>query len=126
MGLVSPLMRELRETEYQFRDAFVMDSSVAEATFGLKPTPWEDILATSRSILLAGEEAVRTDLGEGLRDGGLVTPVLMPAWNSPNALTSRIGLGSRSDLAMWTNVTWSSSLSVVYRKPSGRVRLSSA
>ena len=40
MGLVWPLMRELRETEYQFRDDFIMDSSVAQATFGLKPTPW--------------------------------------------------------------------------------------
>ena len=47
MGLVSPLMRELRETEYQFRDDFVMDSSAAQATFGLKPTPWEEILEAS-------------------------------------------------------------------------------
>jgi nucleoside-diphosphate-sugar epimerase len=45
MGLVWPLMRELRETEYQFRDDFVMDSTAAEETFGLKPTPWEEILA---------------------------------------------------------------------------------
>jgi len=44
MGLVWPLMRELRETEYQFRDDFIMDSSVAQATFGLKPTPWEEII----------------------------------------------------------------------------------
>jgi nucleoside-diphosphate-sugar epimerase len=43
MGLVWPLMRELRETEYQFRDDFIMDSSAAQATFGLKPTPWEEI-----------------------------------------------------------------------------------
>jgi nucleoside-diphosphate-sugar epimerase len=45
MGLLSPLMRELRETEYQFRDDFVMDSTAAQATFGLKPTPWVQILA---------------------------------------------------------------------------------
>ena len=45
MGLVWPLMRELRETEYQFRDDFVMDSSAAQATFGLKPAPWEEIVA---------------------------------------------------------------------------------
>jgi len=44
MGLVWPLMRELRETEYQFRSDFVMDSSAAKATFGLKPTPWEEIV----------------------------------------------------------------------------------
>ncbi len=47
MGLVSPLMRELRETEYQFREAFVMDSSAAQGTFGLKPTPWEKVVAAT-------------------------------------------------------------------------------
>jgi hypothetical protein len=40
-------MRELRETEYQFRDDFVMDSSTAQATFGLKPTPWEEVVAAT-------------------------------------------------------------------------------
>jgi nucleoside-diphosphate-sugar epimerase len=50
IGLVSPLMRELRETEYQFRDAFVMDSSAAQAAFGLKPTPWDEVVSvTARS-----------------------------------------------------------------------------
>jgi len=49
MGLVWPLMRELRETEYQFRDDFVMDSSAAEEAFGLKPTPWEEIVALTVS-----------------------------------------------------------------------------
>jgi nucleoside-diphosphate-sugar epimerase len=47
MGLVWPLMRELRETEYQFRDDFVMDSSAAQATFGLKPAPWEEVVAVT-------------------------------------------------------------------------------
>jgi nucleoside-diphosphate-sugar epimerase len=49
MGLVWPLMRELRETEYQFRDEFVMDSSAAQETFGLKPTPWGEIIAVTVS-----------------------------------------------------------------------------
>ena len=44
---VLALMRELRETEYQFRDDFVMDSSAAQATFGLKPAPWEEIVAVT-------------------------------------------------------------------------------
>jgi nucleoside-diphosphate-sugar epimerase len=47
LGLVWPLMRELRETEYQFRDDFIMDSSAAQATFGLKPAPWEEIVAAT-------------------------------------------------------------------------------
>ena len=44
MGLAWPLMRELRETEYQFRDDFVMDSTAAQASFGLKPAAWEQIV----------------------------------------------------------------------------------
>jgi nucleoside-diphosphate-sugar epimerase len=47
LGLVWPLMRELRETKYQFRDDFVMASSAAQATFGLKPTPWEEVVAVT-------------------------------------------------------------------------------
>src|SRR5579863_3132095 len=47
LGLVWPLMRELRETEYQFRDDFIMDSSAARATFGLESTPWDEIVAAT-------------------------------------------------------------------------------
>jgi nucleoside-diphosphate-sugar epimerase len=47
LGLTSPLMRELRETEYQFRDAFVMDSSAASATFGWEATAWDTVLAAT-------------------------------------------------------------------------------
>jgi nucleoside-diphosphate-sugar epimerase len=47
IGLASPLMRELRETEYQFRDPFVMDSSAAQVTFGLEPTPWEEVVSAT-------------------------------------------------------------------------------
>jgi len=47
MGLVWPLMRELRETEYQFRDDFIMDSSAAQETFALRPTPWDEIVAAT-------------------------------------------------------------------------------
>jgi|SRR5579863_8353915 len=45
MGLFSPLMRELRETAYQFSQDFVMDSSAAELAFGLEETPWDSVLA---------------------------------------------------------------------------------
>jgi nucleoside-diphosphate-sugar epimerase len=47
MGLVWPLMRELRETEYQFRYDFIMDSCAARATFCLEPTPWDEIIAAA-------------------------------------------------------------------------------
>jgi nucleoside-diphosphate-sugar epimerase len=42
LGMVNPMARELRETQYQFRKPFVLDSSKAEHTFGLKPAPLED------------------------------------------------------------------------------------
>ena len=45
MGLFSPLMRELRETKYQFTEDFVMDSSAAQSAFGLEETPWDSVLA---------------------------------------------------------------------------------
>jgi nucleoside-diphosphate-sugar epimerase len=44
LGFVSPLMYELRETQYQFRSDFVMDSSAAQRTLELAPTPWETVL----------------------------------------------------------------------------------
>jgi nucleoside-diphosphate-sugar epimerase len=43
-GLFSPLVRELRTTWYQFSRPFVIDSSAAMETFGLKPEPMEDAL----------------------------------------------------------------------------------
>ena len=43
-GLVSPLLRELRETRYQFDRPFVMDSSAFENTFGLTATPTDAAL----------------------------------------------------------------------------------
>jgi nucleoside-diphosphate-sugar epimerase len=43
-GLVSPIVRELRTTRYQFTAPFVMDSSVTEQTFGLAPTDLDTAL----------------------------------------------------------------------------------
>ena len=45
LGLVNPLIRELPEVAYQFEDPFVLDSTAAQQTFGLAPTPWDDVLA---------------------------------------------------------------------------------
>lgn len=38
-GLTDPMLRELRETQHQFRKPYVMDSSLARRTFGLSPRP---------------------------------------------------------------------------------------
>ena len=52
-GLFSPLLRELRETRYQFVRPFILDSSLAERTFGLKPTPLDESLAAAASAYRA-------------------------------------------------------------------------
>lgn len=44
MGLFNPVMRELPEVAYQLKDPFVLDSTAAESTFALAPTPWDDVL----------------------------------------------------------------------------------
>ncbi|MFC4943900.1 NAD-dependent epimerase/dehydratase family protein [Pseudonocardia sp. GCM10023141] len=46
-GLFVPLLREMAEVRYQFTDPFVLDSSAAQATFGLAPTPLDDGLAAT-------------------------------------------------------------------------------
>jgi nucleoside-diphosphate-sugar epimerase len=45
-GLFSPVAREFVEMRYQFEAPFVLDSSAAQATFGLAPTPLDDALRT--------------------------------------------------------------------------------
>jgi nucleoside-diphosphate-sugar epimerase len=53
-GAVVPLLRELRETEYQFAAPYVLDSSDIEEAFGLAPTPWDEVCrATAENALLA-------------------------------------------------------------------------
>jgi nucleoside-diphosphate-sugar epimerase len=54
-GLVNPMAKELRETQHQFRRPFVLDSTAAQETFGLVPTPTA--------------EAVRIDLAAGAPTG---------------------------------------------------------
>ncbi|WP_131739774.1 NAD-dependent epimerase/dehydratase family protein [Actinomadura roseirufa] len=50
LGAFSPMLRELRETRYQFDRPYVLDSSAFETTFGLAPTPLDDAL---KAILAA-------------------------------------------------------------------------
>ena len=38
-----PVLRELRETEYQFLEPYVLDSSAIERELGLAPTPWLEV-----------------------------------------------------------------------------------
>jgi nucleoside-diphosphate-sugar epimerase len=43
-GLFNTDMRELPKTLYQFTSPFVIDDTETRATFGLEPTPWDDVL----------------------------------------------------------------------------------
>ena len=38
-----PILRELRETLYQFTSPYVLDSSAITEAFGLEPTPWDEV-----------------------------------------------------------------------------------
>ena len=44
LGLFNALIRELRETAYQFDQAFIIDDSAARETFNFEPTPWNDVI----------------------------------------------------------------------------------
>lgn len=44
-GVAVPVLRELRETRHQFTAPFILDSSAAQETFGLQPTPVADSVA---------------------------------------------------------------------------------
>ena len=52
LGAVVPVLKELRETEYQFARPYVLDSSEIEERYGLAPTPWDEVCrATAENAL---------------------------------------------------------------------------
>lgn len=57
LARVSPLVRSLDETEHQFRNPFVLDSSAAQWFFGLAPTLWADGLRETVEAMV-GRQAV--------------------------------------------------------------------
>jgi nucleoside-diphosphate-sugar epimerase len=50
IGAVSPLMREVVAVRHQFDQEFVIDATATERTFGLAPTPWETVVATTAGV----------------------------------------------------------------------------
>ena len=44
LGLFVPTIREIKEIRYQFDTPFIVDSSAAQTTFGLAPTPMPQAL----------------------------------------------------------------------------------
>lgn len=47
LALVSPLLRELKETRHQFDKPFVLDHTATTERFGVVPTAWSETLAAS-------------------------------------------------------------------------------
>ncbi|CAM5782457.1 NAD-dependent epimerase/dehydratase family protein [Cellulomonas persica] len=43
-GVVSPVLREVHRTRYQFVEPFEMDSTASESLLALSPTPWDEIV----------------------------------------------------------------------------------
>jgi hypothetical protein len=51
VGLFSPMVKELRTTEYQFARPFVLDASESTETFDLKPRPIDESLRAAVTAL---------------------------------------------------------------------------
>jgi hypothetical protein len=47
VGLVVPLIRELRPMAYQWTRPYVLDDTASRAHFGFEPTPWDEICRRS-------------------------------------------------------------------------------
>ena len=45
MGVFQPMLKELKETDYQRERSYVLDDSAVRMAFGIEPTPWSDLLA---------------------------------------------------------------------------------
>lgn len=45
VGLFQPVIRELKETDYQRERPYVLDDSAVRSTFDLEPTAWSELLA---------------------------------------------------------------------------------
>jgi nucleoside-diphosphate-sugar epimerase len=56
-GRVSPLLRELGETAYQFERPFVLDSSAIARELGLQPTPWDEVCRRTARVETATSAA---------------------------------------------------------------------
>ena len=44
LGTFNPVIRELRNTTYQFNQPFIMSDEKARKAFGLQPKPWETVI----------------------------------------------------------------------------------
>jgi nucleoside-diphosphate-sugar epimerase len=54
VGVAVPLLREVVDVRHQFDQPYVIDASATTATFGLEPTPWEDVVRATAGVAAAG------------------------------------------------------------------------
>ena len=52
-GLVSPMLREIVDVRHQVDGEYVIDASATTATFGLTPTPWDEVVAATAAAVPA-------------------------------------------------------------------------
>ena len=53
LALVSPMVREVVDIRHQFDREYVVDASATTATFGLAPTPWDEVVSATAGAVPA-------------------------------------------------------------------------
>jgi nucleoside-diphosphate-sugar epimerase len=53
MGVAVPFLREVVAVRHQFDQPYVIDASATTATFGLEPTPWDDVVRATAGAATA-------------------------------------------------------------------------
>jgi nucleoside-diphosphate-sugar epimerase len=53
VGVVVPMIREVVDVRHQFDQPVVIDATATTATFGLEPTPWDDVLRATAGATTA-------------------------------------------------------------------------
>ena len=73
-GAFVPMLREMRETVYQFQRPYVLDSAAITRELGLEPTPWAEVCratATGQATSVQNPGRISTNLG-GSAGGAVV------------------------------------------------------
>jgi hypothetical protein len=78
-GLFNPMAHAARETQYQFRKPFVLDSTAAAAAFGISPTPLDDALHETIADLRSRPRRLLQRSGIGRHHNSRVSPTTPPA-----------------------------------------------
>jgi hypothetical protein len=52
-GVAVPFLREVVDVRHQFDQPYVIDASATTAAFGLRPTPWEDVVRATAGVAAA-------------------------------------------------------------------------